>query len=164
MANNDSFKQLKSLFEGKIVVAVEPPNAAEAIAKFVMSDGSAFRLHATDLGYWIEPTLADKSDTYKSLAMLFTDYYQLECSGSSGQAWDVEPMILINKDIVRLMAPNNGNEYIINRSDMTEWENRVADHPKAMELFSFAASMGDCWRMAFKTNYGCPEELALADV
>lgn len=51
---NNSITELKNLLEGKTVLKIEEPHRDEAICNFILSDGTAFRLHATDLGFWTE--------------------------------------------------------------------------------------------------------------
>jgi hypothetical protein len=152
MSNNDKdFQTIKQAFLGKTVVSVDPPEADEAIAKFTMSDGSCFRLHATDLGYWIEQTVG-VGQPYKSLETLFVDYYH--CANVQ------EPTVEITPASLMLVSPA-GNTFRIHRSCLNEWENKVVSHPQAEDLLAFAAVMGDVWRIVFSVQYGCPEELAL---
>src|SRR5271165_7683514 len=71
-SNDKPLKQLQSLLEGKTIQSIEPPNASEAICRFVLTDGTSFRLHATELGFWIEGKAGVKG--YEDLDALMEDY------------------------------------------------------------------------------------------
>jgi hypothetical protein len=153
--SNKDFQELKAAFEGKTIVSVDPPEAAEAIAKFTMSDGSCFRLHATDLGYWMESTIG-KNQPYKSLETLLVDcYHYAYCN-----AINVEPYVVIAENQVEFH--HHGKSFYIDRKFLNEWETKVITHPKAPVLLAYAAMMGDAWRVAFSnTSADCPKELVL---
>lgn len=100
--SDKSFQELKALFEGKRVIAVEPPNAEEPIAKFTLDDGIIFRLHATELGFWIEKTNAE-GQPFPSLDAILLQYShnQWACGGA------VEPKVLITRDRMTLTTPRS---------------------------------------------------------
>src|SRR5580692_3466813 len=85
-----AFDELKKHFEGKTIVRVERPNAAEAIGKFVTSDGKAFILHATELGYWFRDTPASPTDPYDTLNNLMEQYHHQVISAAMTTAYQQE--------------------------------------------------------------------------
>ena len=157
MANNkDAFKELQSLLEGKTIAAIEPPNASEAIAKFVLTDGTAFRLHATDLGFWIEKTAGAKG--YPSLDAMMTDYYHY----ISGQNlyYDPDAVVNLNENNLEVMAPD-GKVFTADITRFNEYDRRIAMHPEGRKILAYAAAMGDMYLMYFleQNNPTCPKEL-----
>ena len=150
-SSEDDLIKLRKLFVGKKVVAVEPPGADEAIAKFVMDDGTAFRLHATELGYWTEPTIARAGCHYQHLEPLFTDYcnheYKLRLPEPAA------PVVSVNDGVLRVQAPD-GTAFEADASRFEEWERTMLQYP---ELIATAAPLGDLWRGALRNE--CPPEL-----
>jgi hypothetical protein len=51
---NEMLQELRSRLVGKTILAIDPPRICEGICKITLTDGSAFKLCATDLGYWVE--------------------------------------------------------------------------------------------------------------
>jgi hypothetical protein len=159
--NNNAFKELQSLLEGKTIAAIEPPNAAEAIAKFVLTDGTAFRLHATDLGFWIEKTAGIKG--YPSLDAMMTDYYHHIDTENlpSKYAWDLPDAIVnLNGNILEVMAPD-GKLFTADITKFKEYDRRIANHPEGRKILAYGACMGDMYLMYFveKNNPECPKEI-----
>jgi hypothetical protein len=147
MSHNDQLAQLQSLFEGKSVLKVESPNASEAIAKFVMADGSAFILHATDLGWWIAETKGNGD--YTSLNTLITDYY----NHAYLHHLNNNAAIVVDNNIVVFYAPDE-KEFRGDVSKFSEFEKRVVAHPKGIKLLEeHGVHMGDMWRVVFTLRY-----------
>lgn len=165
----EQFLELKKYFEGKTVLSVDPPEACEAIAKFTMTDGTAFRLHATDLGYWVEDTIP-KGSQYSDFNSLFTDFdhhqYKLEehFTGEDVPA----PVVTVGEGILRLVSIS-GQSFEVKLSTLSAWERAVCEHPEGIKLLTQASQMGDLWRMVFcrrdwntvQPEDRCPEVLRL---
>jgi hypothetical protein len=49
-----NLKKIQSLLVGRTILKIEPPDDDEQIFKFVLVDGSSFKLYATELGWWID--------------------------------------------------------------------------------------------------------------
>lgn len=158
-------EDLQDRLVGKIISAIEPSNGLEALCKFVMSDGSSFRLHATDLGAWIEEDI--KSDGFypdiNSLAQAVHNYrYRLSTTIPSVSAEIVSDVIMI--DVC------NGELFRIKRSSKDEWENKILKHPDVCKFLPRALEFGDMWKTFFyPNNMECfegelpvPEELILS--
>lgn len=141
--SDKSFQELKALFEGKRVIAVEPPNAEEAIAKFTLDDG-IFRLHATELGFWIEKTNAE-GQPFPSLDAILLQYShnQWACGGA------VEPKVLITRDRMTLTTPDHPDLFV-HIPSLAPWEQALCRLPEASSLFSDAALCGLFWHNVFK--------------
>jgi len=145
-------QELASLMVGKTVIAVDPPCAGEAVAKFTLSDGTSFRLHATELGAWVEKTVAS-GGLYRSLDFMYRDYghYTLE-----------EPEVALIDGRLVLEAPD-GTQFIGVVDSFPEEDRKVVAHSKGFPLIAFAAQLGPMWRAAFSPKYYpdlCPLELA----
>jgi len=155
--NNKEFKELQSLLEGKTIAAIEPPNASEAICKFVLTDGTAFRLHATDLGFWIEKTAGIKG--YPSLDAMMTDYYH-HVSHTPDYGSDLDAIVNLNEDTLEVVSPD-GKVFTADITKFKEYDRRIAMHPEGRKILSYAAIMGDMYLMYFleKNNPTCPKEL-----
>jgi len=152
-SNNDSFQQLKTLLEGRTVLKVEPPNAAEAIAKITMASGVAFRLHATDLGFWIEMTTKDGTG-YPSLDTLLTDYYHHTRDSGSG-----DPVVLLNGDDLEVIA-DDGRVFSGYVPNFPEWHQKIAHSTEGRKLLEKSACLGDTWKIMFNEKSDeCPPEL-----
>jgi hypothetical protein len=157
MNHKDSFDTLQSYFVGKTIQAVEPPDASACIARFILTDGTAFRLHATDLGYWIEDT-APKDGAYRSFNAAVIDYTH---HMYSFKEYDVPlPKVEITDGTIWITAPDE-RSFVIERKFLSEWEQKVANHPKGKELIVKAVAVGDYWRSIFFKENGCPKEIAL---
>lgn len=139
---SSALEALKQRMEGKTVVRIEPPQASEAICKFHMSDGSVFRLHATELGSWVEETVK-ADETYKSLDALFRDYGH-HVYHSDNQTPDVE----MRAHSVAVTAPD-GRLFMAMHQDLSEADLKLIS-TRTAEEFAFAAELGDCWKMAFR--------------
>lgn len=139
---SSALEALKKHMEGKTVVKVEPPQAPEAVCKFHMSDGSVFRLHATDLGSWVEETVRP-DETYKSLDALFRDYgHHVYLSDNQ------TPNVELRAHSVALTAPD-GRLFMAMHQDLSEADLKLISTRTADE-FAFAAELGDAWKMALR--------------
>src|SRR5271165_621276 len=156
--NNNAFKELQSLLEGKTISAIEPPNASEAIAKFVLTDGTAFRLHATDLGFWIEKTAGTKG--YPSLDAMMTDYYHHVSSLREYNGDFPDALVNLNGNILEVVSPD-GKTFTADITKFKEYDRRIATHPEGRKILAYGAIMGDMYLMYFleKNNPTCPKEL-----
>lgn len=115
---NKSFLELKSLLEGQCIKEILPPDADEAICKFVLFNGKSFRLHATDLGFWIEGT-ANSNGFYSSLIDLVHDYHNHERSYDDEYDWNPpDPIIHINTDTLSFTSAKE-KEFKIHISSLT---------------------------------------------
>lgn len=143
--------EIKKRMEGKTVLRVEAPQADEAICLFHMSDGTVFRLHATDLGAWIEDTVTPGA-SYATLNLLFRDYAhhasRLNDYGPprSTSVTDLPEMpfnfeVLVTapdgRDFKALILKESADGHLLLLSNVAE---RISE----------AAEMGDFWRQAFK--------------
>lgn len=168
-------KELRSLLEGKTIQKIKDSKAPESICTFVMSDGSSFRLHATDLGFWIEET-CNYNGRYSSLNALITDYgnhvmhLTNEYNRSINIKYDYNPpdgayylaldaKIIIDSDNCKFIAPD-GKEFIGNLSKFSNYERKILLHSKGQKILAEWAVMGNYWTMMFNnSNKDCPEEL-----
>lgn len=160
--NNDTpLKQLQTLLEGKTISKIEEPNASEAIAKFVMADGSAFRLHATDLGFWIEETRG--ANGYNSLDTLIRDYYHHAYRLGSFAA---EVYRLNSIDDVLVFRSSDNTLFSIDISKLSKKELIIVSDKRGLEILGEAVGMGDMWKTFFQKNRDfddVPEHLRVFD-
>ena len=160
---SEEFEELKKRMEGKTVVSVEPPNAREAICKFVLSDGSAFRLHATELGFWMEDTVAKTGQKYTNLSALCTDCgeeHSEYCFRMNNYNSTPEVKIKNNILIVTFDTVNGKKTLQGDITKFSDWEKKVCLHKKGLKLLSEAMVLGDLWTMVFsKHDDRCPKEL-----
>lgn len=170
MNNKESFEKLKHLLEGKTISKIEPPEASEAICKFVMEDGSAFRLHATELGFWTEETIGIDNRFYKNLDQLIIDYdhYTYVLKPSYNYNLPAAKIVITHdvfssedvEEIINFIAPDN-KSFSIKSKNLSKEELKIVRDPEGIKILSDAANMGVCWRMFFGKNYDCPEHLKL---
>ena len=138
MAADDSLDRLKELLVGKTIARVDDPGAREAICKVTCTDGSAFRLHATDLGFWTELTVAE-GQGYTDLAVMVVDVehyvYRLHHK--------VNPITvsIIDKSLT-IKAPD-GKCFKADIGHFDEWGQRVCAHRFAFNLIQNACEVGD---------------------
>jgi hypothetical protein len=178
----DPLEKLRLLLEGKTILKVEKPNAPEAICKFVLSDGTAFRLHATDLGFWIEGSVHDDG-VYNNLTDLLVDYSNhtrfieheknreiedhFNYDVPEGAYYESPPAnIFINIDADQnyqcLFIAPDGKEFRGNIYSFSEYEKKLFlfSKGKGKEILSEAAILGNAWTLLFsKNNEDCPAEL-----
>ena len=173
MFNNDkSFNELKLRLEGKTIVSIDPPNAGDGICKFILSDGACFRLHATDIGFWIEETHCSNG-RYRSFSAIFIDYshyvYDLESqyylrshannSPILGDYNVPSPKVYLTKNLLKIKAVD-GKIFELERKYLNDYESMICNHPKALNLLKQAACFGYSWTFVFsKNNEKCPPEL-----
>jgi hypothetical protein len=178
MNSNQNFKKLQELLEGKTILKIEDPNSGDAICKFVLSDGTAFRLHATELGFWTEEA-PNNNGTYNSLTALLEDYsnYVYKIRGNyNSKIWEKyekidldpkddewyklsEPVIKIELDKYKFIY-SDGKEFVGELNGLTDYEKLIFNNPKGLKLLATAAEMGNTWVLLFlKSNEDCPEEL-----
>jgi hypothetical protein len=167
--SKDFFSSLKEYFEGKTVVSVDPPEAPEAIAKFTMSDGKAFRLHATDLGYWIEETIPSDG-SHLGFDSLFNDYGHHYYNLQPQYGFDTPyPSITVDGRVLQVVAAD-GRVFKGDTNKFSLWEQFVCKHPDGLKLLVFASEMGDMWKTVFcrrqwddevESDYFVPKELRL---
>lgn len=148
--------KLKNLLEGKTILRIEEPNAPEAICKFVLADGVAFRLHATELGFWIEETT---DGNYFSLDVLVKDishhmFYDL--------GFDSQLSISKIDDKVFFACKDKDKDFVILESKLSEVEKRILNSDIGIEMLEEAIPTGDFWKMNFSAkNKDCPPEFYL---
>jgi hypothetical protein len=156
--SDDTFEKLKEVFEGKTVVAVEPGDAAESICRFVLSDGKAWRLHATDLGYWLEETAGFEG--YTKLTNLARDYHHHVYWLAAKYDYDVPDAKVEVKDTEIIITSPTEKVFTISRSKCSENEMKILTHPIGAKIFGKAVGeLGDAWVLDFRNNEDCPEEL-----
>jgi hypothetical protein len=155
--------KLKTCFEGKTIVSVDPAEyCSEALAKFTFSDGTAYRLCATDLGCWIEESKPDNSK-YSSFDSIFTDvgHYTYEIQPIFDFNVPLPKVEINDKTLIITTIDNKVFEADINK--FTPWEQLVCNHAKGLKLISLAAEAGDMWRSVFTSrNTKCPKKLHLS--
>ena len=151
--------ELKNKMEGKVVIAVESSEICEVICKFVMSDGNAFRLHATDLGFWLEDTIV-VGDKYNSFDMIFRDYHYHHYNLGHKYDYDVPNPKIVIKNNTLIIKAVDGKIFEADINLLSEWECNVITHPRGIELITVAATFGDMWKIIFKEE-DCPLELKL---
>ena len=155
-----SFNQLKSLLEGKTINAIEPVNSCESICKFVLTDGTAFSLCATELGFWIEMSAGPNG--YQSLNDLITEYYNdivPDFQNGWNRSYVLPPMIDASNDSIIFLSPE-GKTYSISRSNLTDWEKLILANDDGVAILADAAKeQGTTWRLYFSKNSDCPKEL-----
>jgi len=154
MSYNESINQLRQLLEGKTISKIEPADGIEAICKFVMKDGIAFRLHATDLGFWIENTSYD--GFYNSLNSLINDYYQYTQVNYINNS---EPDLKVHKEILNISASDN-KVFKIALSNLSNQELKIINSETGLKILKEYIPLGDIWKIGFKeSNPECPKEL-----
>jgi hypothetical protein len=166
MANKDWWDEhlapLRERLVGKTIEALEPPDCRDAICRVDLSDGTSFRLHATDLGFWVEDTVRS-GGMYRSIGAACGDYgrhhYALE-SASNFKKKIRGPKVLAGIDVIEAIAPD-GREFRISVLDLPAWDRKVAGHPKGLKLIAKALFMGSMWNLAFFERSGCPSEISL---
>jgi hypothetical protein len=153
---DEQLAQLRSLLLGKTIKDIVAPNAMEGICKFIMEDGSAFRILATELGWWIEETVARPMDPYPSLTQLFDDYHNTWYLGRG--SLDEEAEVEVVDDKLMVCSPS-GASYCIALKSLSPWELQVVKDERGRKILARAATLGDCWRTLFSKGYDCPVDL-----
>jgi hypothetical protein len=143
--------KLKCLLEGKTILQILPANkSTECICQFVLTDGSSFRLCATDLGFWVEET-AGSDGIYRSLDSLFIDYSN-HIHHTYGVYSLVSAIIEIDNNTILVSAPDGnifcGNIFLFPKED----QDLLKDTNKVKSM-SEAAVFGNYWRMCLSDNY-----------
>jgi hypothetical protein len=154
------FEDLKSRLEGKTVIKIEDPCMREVICKFVLSDGTAFRLHATDLGYWIEET--EGVNGYSSLHSLLTDYGR-HIYEAYGYKESPDAKIVISGSVVEFSAPD-GKVFMGDVSKFSEYEQKLLSDPRPIKVLEHCAACGDMWSIGFGKTSTLPEEFRFKEL
>lgn len=152
---NEALDQLRSLLEGHKVVHVLPPHAPEAICKLVLDNGTAFRLHATDLGFWIEKTVVSPDTVYQDMNSLVHDFYHYTYCFP----YDDRTASATVADNLLTITARDGTQFRGDVSKFSDWEQLVLNDTQGLPLFQECLAMGDLWRLGF-TQGECPDHLA----
>jgi hypothetical protein len=140
-----------------MIVEISDPHIAESVAMFTLSDGSSFRLHATDLGAWIEETVP-VGTSYRSLHDLLTDYYHHQYALGSPLA---EPIVTVEGDLLELQG--EGRSFKGTISSFASEDQKLVRHTKGPALLAACATMGNLWAIFLNHNEYpdlCPPELS----
>jgi hypothetical protein len=135
-----TLEQLKQRFEGKTVVRVERAPLGESIAKFVMSDGKAFVLHATDLGCWCTDTPATPDGPYTTLDTLLEHYREIVARDVV--LTDDPPsavVALLEDDRMVVRSPDGTQAFHMSRGDLSEYERKVVESEAGRKLLGESA-------------------------
>lgn len=152
----DRLADLKKLLEGKTVLRVEEPLAPECICKITLTDGTAFRLFATDLGFWMQETVAE-GGPYKSLSMLFMDVNNFMYTQSTD---GYETEVSVEGDTLKVLA--SGKTFEVSIPSLDEWGQKVCRHASRDQLIRSSCELGELYNIVFKEdNDLCPPELRL---
>ena len=146
--SDKTLDKLRKLLEGKTIAKIEPPNASEAICRFVLTDGTAFRLHATDLGYWMEET--EGPNGYQSLHGLLTDYGHHSNSLLSQYNFDPPDAVIVREDKEVKFSAADGKIFSISWDKLLPLEQKIINNPVGIKLLAEAAAMGDAWKIIFQ--------------
>lgn len=138
-------QELKNLLEGQTVHLVLEPDAPEAVCKFVLQNGKSFRLHATDLGFWIEET--GNNGKYLSIDSLLTDYGHYVDKLFNKRLELVTTEVSFDKNELIITAPD-GKNFIGDISSFSEKDKKILSHPQIKEILTDAAPFGYVWRVA----------------
>lgn len=146
---NNQLSKLRSLLEGKTILKIEEPGASEAIAKFIMMDGSAFRLHATELGFWMEETISSNAGFYPSLTGLAIDYGHYMYNLMPHYNFNPPPAnSIIEDDAVIFLSPDD-KRWRIKLSSLSETEKNIIKHIDACFELCNSLLLGDMWMIPF---------------
>jgi hypothetical protein len=140
----DIIKKLNELLCGKTIIAIDHDGASESIARFTMSDGVRFRLHATELGAWIERT-SNVNEIYISLGDLLEDYSKHYSALGEDYNWDVpNAKIKIADNILELKAPD-GRLFKGQIDKFVSNDQAVIKHKKGIKFLKTASKIGLGW-------------------
>lgn len=143
MNNDEAFELLKNNLEGKTIKRIDPSNAEAGICKFVLDDDTVFRLHANDLGYWIEDCIHEDGQ-YKSLTALINDIYNENISLFNKSKNFVK--INNNNDIYTFSTKSN-KQYMIDFNCLKDFEKDIIKNKK--KRLEEASELGQFWAAAF---------------
>lgn len=154
---SDFFAKLKLKLEGKTIKAIEPGGVSESICTFVLEGGHRFRLCATDLGFWIEDTVAE-GGLYDDLTALLRDYYN-----HAYHRGDVEdPSVSVFGGVLTVTA-KDGTSFRGQIANFNEADRAVVNHQDGSKIISASAPLGDAWTTFLcHSQYPdiCPPELS----
>lgn len=163
--NDETFQKLRARFEGKTVLKVEPPRRgldSECVARFTMSDGEAFSLHATELGCWTKDIVAT-GDKYSDLKTVFLDcgnYLYAAHNFVDGELQ--KPTVTIQGDDRSILTIKtfDGRRFVADISRFPNWDRTVALHDRGPELIAQGCTSTEFWKLVFgPKNDRCPPEL-----
>jgi len=137
---SNALEELRGLLVGQVVVSVDPPNAREAMVKLTLGNGTAFRLHATDLGWWVEKCAG--AGGYTSLDDLARDYCHDAYNYDTSQP---DPTVTLEGANLVVTAPW-GSAMALPLANLSEEEVAALSNPEVLKLFSLAIPCGSCWR------------------
>lgn len=148
--------ELSQLLIGKKVVKVERAGIAETIALFTMEDGTKFRLHATDLGAWIEHL--GTNDLLGSLDLVIREY----CHHSyHNKVRESVPTVTVENGVL-IIVDNEGKTTKGKISSFSKEDQELANHPEGPNVIAHIAPCGDFWRPLLRAKDKpdfCPKEL-----
>lgn len=138
--------ELSKLLVGKKVEKVEKAGVAESIALFTMEDGTKFRLHATDLGAWVEHL--GTSDLLVSLDLVIREY----CNHSyHNKVRESAPTVTVENGILTIID-NEGKKTKGKISSFSKEDQELANHPEGPTIIAYIAPCGDFWRPLLRSK------------
>ena len=160
--SEDVLKKLQQKLEGQTIRAIEPGGVSESICTFVLADGKRFRLCATDLGFWIEDTVAE-GGLYDDLTALLRDYYHHAYGLAEAYKFNVpEPKVSFSEGVLELRAPD-GKVFRGLVASFKDEDQRLVHHNEGFKIIATSAELGDAWAslLSHKTYPNiCPPELS----
>jgi len=142
----DVVDELSKLLIGKKVAKVERAGVAESIALFTMEDGTKFRLHATDLGAWIEHL--GTNDLLESLDLVIREY----CHHSYyNKVRESAPTVTVENGVLTIVD-NEGKKTKGKISAFSKEDQELANHPDGPTIISYVAPCGEFWTSILKSK------------
>ena len=158
----DALDNIRARLIGQTILDIEPGITSESICTFVLANGTRFRLHATDLGFWVEDT-AGPDGTYKDLTALITDYRHHTYSLDPVYNFDLPvPTVVLQAGVLELMAPD-GKVFQGLVTHFKAEDQKLVHHERGLSILASSADMGDLWQIYLcHKQYPdtCPPELS----
>ena len=148
MFDINAFNELKRLLEGQTVLQICKTNSPEGICEFHLSNGTAFKLFATELGYWTRITTVN--DEYHNLNDLILDYAEYcDDVGVSDLLQDIS----IDKKAKTLSIKTCHKSFTIKLSYLNNVEKNIINNKFALETLKQSIECGDMWKCFFSKTH-----------
>lgn len=145
---NKQFLKLQDLMQGKTVISVESAIGEGGIATFKMSDGNVFRIHATDLGFWIEET-ANTSGEYTIFNNLLIDMYRHFYSLQFDNKYSTPNPSVVKLDDLLMFEFIDGKIFEFKYKYLSDFSKEILSLPEGIDIFADMVTLGDCCNLVF---------------
>jgi hypothetical protein len=134
---------------GKVVWGVESSPADSALCRIITSDGKSFRIHATELGSWVEDDASVEGDYPSIAALSLAVGGHRERKSREAGLNELPPATAVLMNGTIHVDAGDGTLFSIKQTARDEWDRKVLSHPDVLKFIARVAMSSDMWMTWF---------------